>query len=230
MTSTSVQEYLQAIYRLQTGHESVSTTSLSAYLEVKPASVTGMIRKLQRQGLVEHVPYQGVTLTLEGGKEALRLLRIHRLWELFLTKVLNMSWDEVHAEAHLLEHATSDRLADRLAEFLDHPEIDPHGQPIPSREGALPTRDSFPLSQADEGQTVTLVEVPDVDPDLLRYLGDLALYPGAEIQVLAVAPFDGPLTIRLGEGKEVLGRRVADKLLVTYTVNKENPEEAAKDQ
>ena len=216
MISISAQEYLQAIYRLQIEPAPVSTTELAAYLEVTPASVTGMVRKLHRQGLVEHLPYQGVTLTPAGRQEALRLLRIHRLWELFLTRVLGISWDEVHAEAHRLEHATSDRLADRLAEFLDQPQADPHGQPIPSREGTLPARNSLPLSLVEAGQAVILAEVPDGNPELLRYLGDLALYPGAAIQVIAVAPFAGPLTIRLGESEQVLGRELAEQLLVTY--------------
>jgi DtxR family Mn-dependent transcriptional regulator len=195
---------------------SVATTELAAHLEVAPASVTGMVRKLHRQGLVEHVPYQGVTLTPEGQQEALRLLRIHRLWELFLTEVLGIAWDEVHAEAHQLEHATSERVAERLAQFLDQPRTDPHGQPIPSREGVLPDRESLSLSQVDVGQTVTLVEVPDGDAELLRYLGGLDLYPGAELSVSAMAPFNGPLTIRVGDSERVLGRELATRLQVTY--------------
>ncbi|MBN1136687.1 MAG: metal-dependent transcriptional regulator [Anaerolineae bacterium] len=223
LTSFSIQEYLQAIYRLQVKHAPVSTTKLAAHLDVAPASVTGMVRKLDRQGLVEYVPYQGVTLTPAGKQEALRLLRIHRLWELFLTKALGIPWDEVHAEAHRLEHATSDRLADRLAEFLDQPQTDPHGQRIPSRDGALPSRDTRPLSAVGVGQVVTLAEVPDGDPELLRYLGELALYPGTEFEVVAVAPFNGPLTIRLAGGEQVLGRELAEQLLVTDT--KDNREE-----
>jgi DtxR family Mn-dependent transcriptional regulator len=195
----------------------VSTTELAARLDVTPASVTGMVRRLHRQGLVEHVPYQGVTLTAAGRQEALRLVRIHRLWELFLAKVLGFSWDEVHAEAHGLEHATSERLADQLAEFLGQPSTDPHGQQIPSGEGILPLRDSFPLSQVQGGEHVTLVEVPDEDPELLRYLGDLELYPGTDLQVVARAPFDGPLTIRVAGGEQVLGKELATHLLVTYT-------------
>jgi DtxR family Mn-dependent transcriptional regulator len=214
LITISAQEYLQAIYRLQVGQAPVSTTQLAAHLDVAPASVTGMIRRLHREGLVEHVPYQGVTLTAAGRHEALRLVRIHRLWEVFLAEVLGISWDEVHAEAHRLEHATSDHLADRLSAFLDDPQIDPHGQRIPSREGALPERQSLPLSEVGAGETVILTEVPDGDPELLRYLGDLALYPGAEIHVVDVAPFDGPLTVRLDEGERVLGRALAAQLLV----------------
>jgi DtxR family Mn-dependent transcriptional regulator len=226
VTSISVQEYLQAIYRLQVEQSPVSTTELASHLNVAPASVTGMVRKLDRQGLVEYVPYQGVTLTPNGRQEALRLLRIHRLWELFLTEALGVPWVEVHAEAHRLEHATSDRLADRLAEFLDEPRIDPHGQRIPSREGILPPRDSLPLSRVDVGQVVTLAEVPDGDPELLRYLGELALYPGTEIEVVAVAPFNGPLTIRQAGGEQALGRELAAQLLVTYTTDNQEEQYA----
>ena len=211
----SIQEYLIAIYRLQTDQEPVTTTDLAAHLGLAPASITGMLQRLHSLGLVEHTPYQGATLTLAGRGEALRLLRIHRLWELFLTEVLGISWDEVHAEAHRLEHATSDRLADRLEDFLAQPKVDPHGQLIPSREGQIPARQSLPLSQVAAGQTVTLVEVPDNNADLLRYLGDLGLYPGVSIQVIAVAPFEGPFTIRIGKNEQALGRELVAKLLVT---------------
>jgi DtxR family Mn-dependent transcriptional regulator len=213
-TTASAEEYLQAVYRLQGEDGPVSTTALAAHLDVAPASVTGMVRQLDRQGLVNHVPYQGVTLTPAGRRQALRLLRIHRLWELFLTRSLGLSWDQVHREAHRLEHATSDQVADRLAEFLDQPEADPHGQPIPSRDGALPARQAVPLARVPAGRRVTLVEVPDGDAELLRYLGDLGLYPGAEIEVLAVQPFDGPLTVRVAGSERALGRALADRLLV----------------
>jgi DtxR family Mn-dependent transcriptional regulator len=215
LISIAVQEYVQAIYRLQVEQTPVSTTELAAHLNVAPASVTSMLRKLHRQGLARYERYQGVTLTEVGRAEALRLMRIHRLWELFLTEVLGASWDEVHGEAHRLEHATSDRLADRLAEYLDQPKTDPHGQRIPTRDGALPSRTSLPLSEVGVGQGVILVEVPDGDPELLRYLGDLALYPGAEIRVVAEAPFGGPLTVRLGESEQVLGRELAAQLRVS---------------
>jgi DtxR family Mn-dependent transcriptional regulator len=221
MLSISMQEYLQAIYRLEAKRVPVSTTALAAHLDVAPASVTGMVRKLHGQGWVEHVPYQGVTLTLAGRREALHLVRVHRLWELFLTEVLGIPWDEVHQEAHRLEHATSHRLADHLAAFLDQPQTDPHGQRIPSQEGTLPSRESVPLSQVRVGQRVTLVEVPDGDPELLRYLGNLGLYPGTEVEVIAAAPFNGPLTVRLGGSEHALGRALAGQLLVKGQENNE---------
>jgi DtxR family Mn-dependent transcriptional regulator len=211
-----MQEYLRAIYQLQEERSPVGTTDLAAYMDLAPASVTGMIRKLHDQGLVEHVPYRGVTLAPAGRQEVLRLVRIHRLWELFLAEVMDLSWDEVHEEAHRLEYATSDRLADRLAEFLDQPQTDPHGQRIPSREGVLPPRSSLPLADVEAGQTVALVEVPDGNAELLRYLGDLELYPGAKIQVVAVGPFNGPFTIQVGESERILGRDLAGRLMVAY--------------
>jgi len=214
MASISVQDYLQTIYRLQASESPVSTTAMAAQLGIAPASVTGMIRKLHRQGLVEHIPYHGVSLTDMGEQEALRLLRRHRLWELFLTEVLGLSWDEVHQEADRLEHATSERVADRLAEFLHEPEADPHGQQIPSRTGTLPPRSCLTLSDVETGQTVSVVEVPDDDPTVLRHLDDLGLHPGTEMDVIARAPGDGPLTVRIGEAEHALGHDLVNQLLV----------------
>jgi DtxR family Mn-dependent transcriptional regulator len=221
MTSVSVQDYLLTIYRLQAEQSPVSTTALAAQLAVTPASVTGMVRKLHQHGLVEYQPYRGVILTQAGEREALRLLRRHRLWERFLTDVLGMSWDEVHEEAHRLEHATSGRVADRLAHFLDEPQSDPHGQPIPARDGTLPARALATLAAVDVGCVARLEEVPDDDPDLLRYLGDLGLYPGARMRVVARASFDGPLIIRVGGAEHPIGQELAKRLLVAPVKPKE---------
>lgn len=214
MTSVSMQDYLLTIYRLQGDHNPVSTTALAAQLDVAPASVTGMVRKLDRQRLVKHEPYHGVILTEAGIREALDLLRRHRLWELFLTDILGLSWDEVHEEAHRLEHATSQRVADRLAEFMGHPEADPHGQPIPPRDGTLPPRISDLLAEFRAGQTVRLVEVPDDDPALLQYLGGLGLYPGVNLQVVAIDLSNGQLTIRVSGQDHILSQELARILLV----------------
>jgi DtxR family transcriptional regulator, Mn-dependent transcriptional regulator len=136
--SVSVEDYLLTLCRLQAAESPVSTTSLAAQLGVAPPSVTGMVRKLDRDGLVHHEPYRGAVLTAAGEEAALRLLRRHRLWELFLTRILGLPEDQVHAEAHRLEHATSEQVTERLAAFLGEPESDQHGQPIPSRNGTLP--------------------------------------------------------------------------------------------
>jgi DtxR family Mn-dependent transcriptional regulator len=214
MTSVSVQDYLLAIYRLQAAQPPASTTAVAARLGVAPASVTSMVRKLDREGLVDHVPYHGVVLTEAGEREALRLLRRHRLWELFLSKVLGLPWDEVHLEADRLEHATSDRVADLLAEFLHEPKSDPHGQRIPTRSGSLTARATRLLSEVEVGGTARIVEVPDDDPALLRHLGDLGLVPGVALQVVDRSTADGHLIVCLGSREHLLDQGVADRVLM----------------
>jgi DtxR family Mn-dependent transcriptional regulator len=226
VSSVSREDYLLAVYRLQKDASPVSTTAIADLLGVTPASVTGMIRKLHVQGLLEHEPYRGVVFTPEGERQALHLLRRHRLWELFLTEVLALPWDQVHEEAHRLEHATSDRVTERLASFLGEPESDPHGQQIPACNGALPTRMAAPLSGAQVGQLVTVVEVPDTDQALLRRLGTLGLYPGQSLSVDEVAPVNGSLTVSVGGTQHTLSREVAGKLLVSGSGdNREVPDE-----
>lgn len=214
MTSNSVQDYLQTIYRLQADEAPVSTTVLAGQLGVTPASASGMMRKLHADGLVEHVPYRGVVLTQAGEREALRMLRRHRLWERFLTDVLGLGWDEVHQEAHRLEHATSERVANRLAEVLDNPITDPHGQRIPARNGSLPPRAQLNLTAVDRGRAVEIVEVPDNDPGRLQYLSELGLYPGTKVVVLGETVPGGPLNVRVGGVSHTLGRNLAGQLLV----------------
>lgn len=217
MTSSSVQDYLQAIYRLQAAESPVSTTALADRMNVAPPSVTGMVRKLHDQGLAEHLPYHGVILTPAGEREALLLLRRHRLWELFLADVLGVAWDEIHQEAHRLEHATSARVADRLDEFLGRPAIDPHGQLIPSRQGTVRPRPRLSLAEVGIGCTATLVEVPDHDPAFLRKLGHLGLYPGTRIRVTSKVVPDGPLRIRIGDAEHTVDEPLAQQLLVAPT-------------
>jgi DtxR family Mn-dependent transcriptional regulator len=178
-----------------------------------------MIRKLHAQGLVEHVPYRGVVLTEAGEREALLLLRRHRLWERFLADVLGLGWDEVHQEADRLEHATSERVAERLAEVLNSPATDPHGQPIPANNGTLPARSDRKLSETEPGQAVRVIEVPDSDPDTLRHLGQLGLYPGAVVLVLNEIVADGSLSIQVGGAEHTLGRDLAGQLLVAQMPN-----------
>lgn len=215
MSSVSVQDYLLTIYRLQGDESPVSTTALAARLGVAPPSVTGMVRKLHRDGLVAYRPYRGVVLTEAGAQQALHLLRRHRLWELFLTEVLGLSWDEVHAEANRLEHATSERVAERLAAFLGEPAIDPHGQPIPARDGTLLPRSSLPLTEIEAGQRVQVVEVPDGDPAMLQYLGALGLYPGAEVQVLPGSSPEGQMELWLDGVGHCLEHQIANRIAVT---------------
>ena len=212
--SISVEDYLLTIYRLQANEAPVKTMVLAKHLGVTAASISGMLRKLQRTGLVNHEPYHGVELTRSGRQQALRLLRRHRLWELFLHDVLGLSWDEVHSEAHRLEHATSERVTEGLAAFLGEPSFDPHGQPIPTRDGAVLPRSSLPLSEIEAGQTVQVVEVPDGDPATLQYLGELGLYPGTEVQVSPASLPEGQIELLLGGVGRHLERPIAHRISV----------------
>jgi DtxR family Mn-dependent transcriptional regulator len=173
-----------------------------------------MIKKLADTGLVVHEPYQGVELTEAGTKIALEVIRHHRLIELFLAEALGVPWDQVHAEAHKIEHVLSEDLEDRIDAALGHPTTDPHGAPIPTRDGIVDRPDSVQLTNLEPGQSAAVVEVSDHDPALLRYLGELGLHPEVKVRVIAVAPFDGPLTVRIGEAEQTLGRAVAKHISV----------------
>jgi DtxR family Mn-dependent transcriptional regulator len=185
---------LKAVYALETRLEGpVPTNALAARLGVTPGSVSGMLRRLDDLGLLEHERYRGVTLTAEGRRVALRTLRNHRLLELLLVELLDVPWDRVHREAELLEHVLSDELAERIAAKLGNPEFDPHGDPIPSRELDLTERESRSLEQVDVGETVAFVRVSDADPAMLRYLSERGIVPGVTLKVVDRQPFGGPL-------------------------------------
>jgi len=214
MHTESVQNYLKTIYELQHEQGRVATTLLADRLGVAPASVTGMIKKLAGMHLVTHEPYQGVTLTEAGEKIALEVIRHHRLIERYLAEALGVPWDRVHEEAEKWEHVLSEDLEDRIDAALGYPATDPHGAPIPARNGTIAPSASVRLAQLQPGQSAVIAEVSDHDSALLRYLGSLGLYPGVELRVVDVAPFGGPLTIRLGTAEHALGREVAGYILV----------------
>jgi DtxR family Mn-dependent transcriptional regulator len=210
-----MQDYLKAIYKLQDRSEQVPTSALAEMLGVAPASVTNMCKKLAELRLVEYEPYQGVSFTPAGKKMALEIVRHHRLIELYLAEALNVPWDQVHEEAEKLEHVISEDLEERMAAALGNPMFDPHGAPIPSRSGIIDQPPSGRLVDMNVGDRLIVVEVDDNDPALLRYLGSLGLYPGTEIQFLACAPFEGPLTLGIGDQKHSLGHQAAQSILVT---------------
>ena len=194
--SRSAEDYLKHLYVLgQAGK--VNTQALATALEVAPASVTGMLRKLSEQGLVSHAPYQGAQLTAEGERVALEVLRHHRLLELFLHRALGVPLDEVHEEAERLEHALSEKLEARIAAWLGDPTHDPHGDPIPTVDGELPTRAERRLSQLAPGDGGTVARVPDGDAGQLRALVEAGLTPGAAVEVQAVDAALGTLTVSL---------------------------------
>ena len=209
----STEDYLKVIYRLSAGDAPASTTAIAERLEVAPASVSGMIKRLAERGWLEHVPYRGVQLTGEGRRVALRMLRRHRLIEAYLVEFLGYSWDTVHNEAERLEHAVTDTLVERMARALGHPSVDPHGDPIPAADGSIAEPAHIPLTQVAAGETVTVRRVDTGDDGRLRYLAHARLTPGTIVTVLDRQPFDGPLTIRVPGGERVLGHEMAALVL-----------------
>ncbi len=213
--TAAVQDYVKAIYTLESGEGTVTTTALAERLDVRPASVSGMLPKLTELGLVEHEPYHGVRLTQRGTRVALEVVRHHRLLELFLVESLGMTWDEVHAEAEVLEHVLSEELEELIAAKLGDPAFDPHGDPIPSRQLKVPKDKSRSLHSLEPGERATFVRVSDSDPEMLRFLSDRGIAPGAEIEVVERQPFDGPLYVRAGDDVHVLGAVLARAMRVT---------------
>ena len=216
----AVEDYLKAVHELERTHDKVTTSALAERLDVAPASVTGMVKKLSEMKLVTHEPYRGVTLTDAGRKLALEVVRHHRLVELYLAEALGVPWDQVHNEAEVWEHVLSEDLEDRIAEHLGHPTTDPHGAPIPSRDGELPESDAMRLDELAPGQSAVVAEVSDHDPELLRYLGSLGLYPQASVTLVDAAPYGGPLTLQVDGEERVLGQEAAEHVYVTVL----NPE------
>ena len=217
MHTQAVEDYLKAIYKLEQRGSTVTTTLLAEFLEITPASATAMLKKLRGMNLVVYAPYKGVSLTNAGQKTALEMIRHHRLLELYLAEALGVPWDKVHEEAEKWEHVLSEDIEDRIDAILGHPTADPHGAPIPNREGAVAVPTDHRLADLEVGQSGVIAEVSDHDPALLRYLGDLTLYPETEFSVIDVAPFNGPVPIQIGNTQHVLGREVAGHVLVTIT-------------
>ena len=214
MLSESTEDYLKSIYALEREQGKVLTTKLAERLKVTPASATGMLRKLSEMKLVSYKKYKGVALTSAGKKIALEVIRHHRLLELYLKEVMGVPWDKVHLEAEKLEHAISEELEDRIDQMLGHPTKDPHGSPIPSKSGKVEKSSSSTLAELKEGQLARISEVDDEDAELLRYAGDLGLFPGESIRVISVAPYKGPITLKLNEKEVIIGREAAQKILV----------------
>ena len=214
--SRSEADYLKAIHHLlrKEGGERVGTVILAKWLGISAASVTSMVKKLAEAGYVTHSPYQGVTLTAQGDKAALEMLRHHRLLETFLSEHLGMPWHEVHAEADRLEHALSETLEDRLDAVLGYPTTDPHGAPIPAKDGTVSAPDTTVLWSAVPGTVVWVAEVEDEDAALLTHFAELGLVPGARVEVLTKGPFGGPLHIRVAGREHALGETVAGAVLV----------------
>lgn len=216
-TTESVQDYLKVIYSLAEGGEEVTTTAIAERLNVSPASVTAMIKRLAKRELLQHRRYRGVKLTGRGLEIALEVIRHHRLLEAYLHKTLGMSWDKVHDEAEILEHAISEDLEDRISKALGDPTHDPHGDPIPPKRGKHKNIHHSPLKEIEYGPA-RVERVSDRDPAALRYLAKLGLRPGAAITVDEQTPFGGPVWVRVGRKRHAIGRELAGLIYVSRPV------------
>jgi DtxR family transcriptional regulator, Mn-dependent transcriptional regulator len=213
--SPAVEDYAKAIYELaERLGGPVSTNALAERLAVTPASASGMVRRLDELGLVEHVPYRGVQLTADGVRVALEVLRHHRLLELYLTESLDVPWDRVHDEAEVLEHVLSEQLEELIAAKLGNPTRDPHGDPIPSADLVIDEVETESLATVEPGSAGTFVRVSDSDPAMLRYLAERGIAPGDGFEVVDRQPFDGPLFVRFGGVVHVLGGALAGAMRV----------------
>jgi DtxR family Mn-dependent transcriptional regulator len=212
----SIQDYLKNIYELTESGESASTNALAAKLKIKPASVTGMVQKLAsaKPALVDYQKHQGATLTKEGRKAALEVIRHHRLLEAWLVKTLGYSWDEVHEEAERLEHVISEDFERRIAAAMGNPDRDPHGELIPTADLKMPLDNTAPLSTLRPNQTGIVQCVKAADTELLRHLDSLGLVPGVQIEVKEYSPFDHNLTVKVGRKSTVLGLNITSKIFI----------------
>ena len=208
----SVEDYLKVIYHLSSQGGFAATSDIAAHLDVSAPSVSGMVKRLSETGLIEHVPYRGVQLTAQGRRAALKMIRRHRILEVYLTHQLGYDWDGVHDEAERLEHAVSDELIERMSGALGHPRYDPHGAPIPTAAGEIEEADLISVADAPVGEAFELRQVGTQDPARLRYLAEQGLVPGAQLTITERQPFNGPTTVQLGQGSRVIGRDLAQLL------------------
>ncbi len=208
------EDYLKVIYEIERDGEPAATTAIAERLGVAPASVSGMIRRLGRQGLVVVERYRGARLTAKGRRVALQMIRRHRILESFLVTRLGYGWDGVHDEAERLEHAASPELIERMAASLGHPEVDPHGAPIPRADGTVDDARLPTLNDLAVGEQARVARMSDRDPALLRYLGELGIRPGVMLRLVDRAPFDGPLTVAVGRVRHAVGVPVAVRIFV----------------
>ncbi len=209
-----VEDYLKAIYNIEQSGEAVATNDIAAKLSIAAASVSGMVRRLADHGLLSYERYRGVRLTDAGRRAALRTIRRHRVIESYLSQVLGYAWDRVHEEAERLEHAVSDELVDRMAAAMGEPLTDPHGHPIPTRNGEIDETRHLRLSDLAAGQRSRVMRVSDEDSELLRYLAKIGIRPGVIITLAERAPFDGPLTLRVGRATCQVGTALASRVMV----------------
>jgi DtxR family Mn-dependent transcriptional regulator len=217
VASLTVENYVKTIYQITSAtapDRAVATGELAQAMGVSPGTVTGMLKTLSEAGLASYTPYEGVRLSPQGERLALKVLRRHRLLELFLVETLQMPWDEVHEEAEHMEHAVSEHLIDRIDAYLHHPMVDPHGDPIPRADGTLPEPAGRPLAELPASDRFRVTRVVDQDPSFLRYLSDCGLDLGAEGAVVENRSESGALVVLDGDRPVAMGREAAGKVLV----------------
>ncbi|MGD8322644.1 MAG: metal-dependent transcriptional regulator [Gemmatimonadota bacterium] len=217
--SRSVEDYLKAIYGISEQGAIATTSAIAEVLAVQPASVTGMIKRMAESGLLEHAPYRGVRLTDRGYREALKVLRRHRIIETYLCERLGYAWEDVHEEAERLEHAASDHLVEQMASALQFPSHDPHGAPIPTRGGEIEVTDFCTLAEAEPGTVLRIRAVRDHDPEVLRSMEAAGLMPGARVRVGPAPGTVGEVTVRVVDGAgnaHVVPREVARLIYVVH--------------
>ena len=214
MPSEHVENYLKNIYKLQSVEGKVSTSSLSDRLQISPASVSEMVRKLAIEGIVTHTPYKGVELTENGKRAALKIVRKHRLWEMFLVEVLHFGWEEIHEEAEKFEHIMSEKMEDKIDEVLGFPDVDPHGDPIPSKNGSYKNKPAIPLNEVEEGATGRIVRVNDANAELLRYASSIGISLHKRIVIKQRITFDNSLIVKIGTREITISSTLASNIFV----------------
>ncbi len=214
MPNRSTEDYIKTVYSLEAIGEPVTTSAVASQLHIANGSVSAMLKKLSQVRLLHYKPYQGVRLTAAGRRMALRIVRRHRLWEVFLAERLGFPWDQVHDEAERLEHVTSNRLERKLDESLGFPTADPHGDPIPTVAGNVRSRASRPLASCNEGEKVRIVRVSDRVPDLLRRAAKLGLALDAHAVVKELIAFDGSMVVKVGPHERFISRQMAEAIFV----------------
>lgn len=215
MKTEAIEDYLKNIYLSGRNGAKVSLTLLAKKLEVKPASVSGMIKRLEGMNLVKNSKKTGIILTDAGEKIALEVIRHHRLIESFLVEALGVPWNEVHEQAEKWEHMLSEKIEDRIDQMLGYPTHDPHGDPIPKRDGSVPETSDTPLNTLSAGDVGKIERINDQNPEILEYIGKLGLYPQTRFRILEVGPLNDLISLEVGGEKVQIGLEVARRIFVT---------------
>jgi len=217
MNSQSEEDYLKAVYHLQRESKSVSTNAIASYLDMKPSSVSDMLKKLADKKYINYLKYKGTSLTNKGKKIALKIIRKHRLWETFLVDKLGFGWAQVHSIAEQLEHIHSEELIDKLDEFLNFPKYDPHGDPIPAKDGNIEKLNQKLLIELSKKEKGIITGVKKGTPSLLNYLDQQKIKLGDKIEVIEIIEFDGSYSIKINQRKIILSEKISKNLLLeTY--------------